>query len=85
MRVQECPGEEDQHVTTPAACESFMRPDIHRPFSAKHGLQQASIIGNMEDYDLLTVGHAVSPQVKTTGMVILTVVIDSIHLTTCAY
>jgi hypothetical protein len=56
--IQECNGEEDQHITTPAACEPFMRPDIHRPFSAKHGLQQASIIGNMEDYDLLEVGHA---------------------------
>lgn len=55
MYYQECCEDEHEHVSSPAACEPFMRPDIHRPFSAKHGLQQASILGNMQDYGLLEV------------------------------
>jgi hypothetical protein len=40
----------------PEECRPFMQADIHRPYSTKHGLQQASLLSNMRDFGLIQVG-----------------------------
>ena len=57
--VQVCSACEPVQQILPTGSEDFLRPDHARPFSFRHAIQQASIIGNLGHAGLLQVTFVV--------------------------
>ena len=57
--VQVCLCEEPCSTLRPSECEPNLQPSKAQPFSLRHALQQASILGHAQQAGLLQVGSAV--------------------------